>query len=139
MTPEEKLLDLPKEQLDWFNSAYAFLNDDNIYTDSGDIDMLKNNICGYNDRFIGWKSDLMGLLDCFWMSYSSGGKSTKNTIYILDCCIMALEDAKELEYYEIAHNIKTVLLAITSNNIKNEQAINEYYERTKDNAANELF
>lgn len=121
-----KLLYVPKEQKDWFNKEFYSVNDENYPTDGASFDMLKNNLLGHNDRFIDWNYDAMGLLDGFWMGYSSGGNSKLTTEYFLDICFWALQKAKQLEFYELAYNIKLVYESITTVISENEARFIEH-------------
>ena len=120
------LLSVPKNQIEWFEKNYGFINDDKFYTDGAEWSRLKNNIFGNDDRFLDYDGNSNSLLEGFWLGYSAGGKSTVNTQYFLDCCLMALMDAVELEFYEIAFNIKTLHNSITKNINDSELFFDDY-------------
>src|SRR3990167_7493751 len=120
------LLKVPEQQKTWFDLNYGFINDDVFPTDGAEWDRFKNNIFGDDDRFLNYNGNSNSLLDGFWLGYSSGGKSTTNTKYFLDCSIMAMKDAVNLEYYEIAFNIKIIHKTITRNINKAELYLENY-------------
>lgn len=107
------LLPVPKSQIEWFEKNYGFINDDEFYTDGAEWFRFKNNAKGHDDRFLNYNGNSNSLVDGFWLGYSAGGNSTVNTKYFLDCSLMAIMDAIELEFYEIAFNIRTIHQAIT--------------------------
>jgi len=109
------LLEVPKNQKTWFNNNYGFINDDDFQTDGSSWEMLKSNIFGNEWRFIDYDGNSESLISGFWMGFSSGGNSTINTQYFLDSCIMAMNDCIDLEFYEMAFNIKTVYNSIQKN------------------------
>jgi len=115
MTPtENKLVLVLEHQIKWFDKNYGFINDNDFQTDGADWSMLQNNIKGRNERFLNYNGDSMSLIEGFWLGHHAGGKSTINTQYFLDCCLMIQADAIELEFYEIASNINTLHKEITN-------------------------
>ena len=111
---ENKLVLVPEHQIKWFDKNYGFINDNDFQTDGADWSMLQNNIKGRNERFLNYNGDSMSLIEGFWLGHHAGGKSTINTQYFLDCCLMIQADAIELEFYEIASNINTLHKEITN-------------------------
>jgi hypothetical protein len=123
-----RLVLVPKEQKDWFNKHHGFISDCNFPTDGAEFDMLKNNIFGNNDRFIDYNGNSQGLIDGFWMGYSAGGTSTSNTKYFIEIIISIMGEAIEMEYYEIAQNIKVVHGEIVNYISECEENIDKYYD-----------
>lgn len=121
---ENKLVLVPEHQIKWFDKNYGFINDNDFQTDGADWLMLQNNIKGYNERFLNYNGNSNSLIEGFWEGYHAGGKSTINTQYFLDCCLMAKEDAIELEFYEIAFNINTLHNQITTYIVNSENEFN---------------
>ena len=111
---ETKLVIVPKHQIKWFDKNYGFINDNDFQTNGADWSMLENNIKGRNERFLNYNGNSNSLIEAFWLGYHAGGKSTINTQYFLDCCLMIQADAIELEFYEIAFNINTLHKEITN-------------------------
>ena len=127
---ENKLVLVPEHQIKWFDKNYGFINDDDFQTDGADWSMLQNNIKGYNERFINYNGNSNSLIQAFWEGYHAGNQSTINTQYFLDCCLMAKEDAIELEFYEIAFNINTLHNEITTYIVEAETEFNKIFNST---------
>ena len=127
---ENKLVLVPEHQIKWFDKNYGFINDNDFQTDGADWSMLQNNIKGRNERFLNYNGDSMSLIEGFWLGHHAGNQSTINTQYFLDCCLMAKEDAIELEFYEIAFNINTLHNEITNYIVEAETEFNKILNST---------
>jgi hypothetical protein len=131
MTPtENKLVLVPEHQIKWFDENYGFINDNDFQTDGADWSMLENNIKGYNERFLNYNGNSNSLIEAFWQGYHAGNKSTINTLYFLDCCLMIEADAIELEFYEIAFNINMLHNEITTFIVNAENLFNKIFSST---------
>ena len=102
------LLYVPDNQKNWFRENYDTIKNEVEETELMDYSMIENNIFGINERFIGWKSDLNGLVDDY---LENSIVQEEKTGFIRDCLICALEDCKDLEYYEMAHNLNLILMS----------------------------
>lgn len=111
---ENTLLKVPNDQIIWFQRNYKFINDDKFHTEGAEWSRLKNNILGENDRLFNYNGNSNSLLEGFWMGYSCGGESTSNTIFFIDTLQIAMEDCSDLEFFELAHNMKIVYDKILS-------------------------
>lgn len=120
------LLKVPENQIKWFNDTYWDVSNDKFPTDGADWDMLKSNIFGINDRFLNHNSDNQGLLDGFWLGYSSGGHSTIYTRYFLGLIFGCAKCAIDFEYYELAGNAIFVYNSIVRHILKNEKEYHNY-------------
>lgn len=94
-----------------------------------DYSMFENNLFGFNERFIGYKKD-RGLIDCFMCSYFDREEDTE---FIRDCFICVLEDCKDLEYFEMAHNIKLILMSFDSALSGYLKGIEDWYNKNGSN------
>jgi hypothetical protein len=121
---ETKLVLVPEHQIKWFDENYGFINDDDFQTDGASWSILKSNIKGNNYKFLYYNGNSDSMIEGFWLGYHAGNKSTINTLYFLDCCLMAEADAIELEFYEIAFNINTLHKEITTYIINAETEFN---------------
>ena len=100
------LLEVPNEQKSWFTKNYDTIKSEVNNTELIDYPMLESNIFGISERFINWKSDNNGLIDDLIENYIL---QVDKTVFIRDCLLCALEDCKDLEYYEMAHNINLII------------------------------
>jgi hypothetical protein len=66
------------------------------------------------------------------LAWHSGNiKCKESIIFIIDTLKMSILDAIDLEFYEIAENIKTVIFAIEESNLINDFYMNYYDETSK--------
>ncbi len=100
------LLSVPENHQEWFKRNYDTIKNEVQETEFMDYSMLENNIFGINDRFINWESDRNGLVDDYLENYIL---QEERTGFIRDCLVCVLEDCKEFEYFEMAHNINLIL------------------------------
>jgi hypothetical protein len=108
---EKYLLKVPELQKQWFEQHYGNIFNRKELENSfhiGSLDMLINNIYGDYDRFITYKGNSLDLLDDIWLEFSSGKSGEELIQYYLDCLLMVLFDASELDYFEICHNVKLI-------------------------------
>jgi hypothetical protein len=108
---EKYLLQVPQLQKQWFEQHYGDIFNRKELENSCHIkslNVLINNIFGDYDRFITYKGDSQDLLDDIWLEYSSGKSGEELMQYYLDCLLMVLFDASELDYFEICHNIQLI-------------------------------
>lgn len=120
------LIAVPNHQKKWFRKEYETIKYECISTEFLDYSMLENNIFGYNERFIGYKND-RGLIDDFMMAYTD---KPEKFGFVKDCLICVLEDCKDLEYFEMAHNLNLILNSLNIAISRYLQIIEDYY--TKD-------
>ena len=118
------LLQVPKNQKDWFISNYDTIKNEVEETELMDYPMLENNIFGINERFIDWKSDLNGLVDDYLENHIL---QEEKTGFIRDCLICVLEDCKDFEYFEMAHNLNLILNSFDVALSAYEKGIKNYY------------
>lgn len=102
------LVNVPENQKKWFKENYTLIKNEIEETELMDYEMLESNIFGTNWRFINWKSDLNGLVDDYLENHIL---QEEKTGLIRDCLVCALEDCKDFEYYEIAHNLNLILMS----------------------------
>ena len=124
---EKHLLKVPELQIQWFNTNYGDIFNTNNLENSCHIvslETLINNIFGNYDRFITYKGESQDLLDDIWLEYSSGDNGLNNIQYYLDCLLMVLFDASELDYFEICHNIKLIHIEASNCITKGQASIN---------------
>lgn len=110
-----KLLNVPNNQIQWFVNNNYDLKVIVYSTELITYQMLENNIIGFNDRFINWTSDYNGLIDDFFENYILQKERTSHIILYL---FRLMKKAEYKEYFEIAHNINTIIKAV------DEQIIN---------------
>jgi len=104
------LVKVPKNQIEWFKKQYGFLTDYCIKNvEFADWGSLTSTIFGYDYRFLNYNGNSDSLIESFWMEYSCGNYNKQKAQYLLDSCLMAMKDCEELEYFELALNIKTVV------------------------------
>lgn len=105
---KDELIIVPQNQRKWFEDEWEtikhFLEDDNDCLVS--YNMLRNNLFGHNDRLINWQSHHEGLIDDFTTTYALSEKIYQILIDTLFCC---LKDCEDLQFYELAHNMKIIL------------------------------
>ena len=118
------LLQVPKIQKDWFVSNYDTIKNEVEETELMDYTMLENNIFGINERFIDWKSDLNRLVDDYLENHIL---QEEKTGFIRDCLICVLEDCKDFEYFEMAHNLNLILNSFDVALSAYEKGIKDYY------------
>jgi hypothetical protein len=115
------LLSVPENQKKWFKENYDTIKNEFEFNEHLDYSMFENNLFGINERFIGYKKD-RGLIDTFLWSYID---KEDDTGFIKDCFICVLEDCKEFEYFEMAHNINLILMSF-------ETALSAYLKEKED-------
>lgn len=124
------LLSVPENQKKWFKENYDTIKNEVEETELMDYSMLENNIFGINERFIDWKSDLNGLVDDYLENHIL---QEEKTWFIKDCLICALEDCKEFEYFEMAHNINLILISFEIALSAYLKGIEDWYKKNGSN------
>lgn len=119
------LLSVPELQKSWFKSNYDTIKLEVHETELMDYSMLENNIFGINERFINWDSDLNGLVDDY---LENNILQADKTSFIRDCLICALEDCKDFEYFEMAHNLNLILNSFDVALSAYEKGIENYHK-----------
>lgn len=122
------LLIVPENQKEWFRINYDTIKNEVQETELMDYSMLENNIFGINERFINWKSDLNGLVDDYLENHIL---QEERTGFIRDCLICVLEDCKDFEYFEMAHNINLILMSFDTAMAAYLKEIETWYSKTK--------
>jgi hypothetical protein len=117
------LLNVPDSQKQWFNVNYDTVKNEVKETELMDYSMLENNLFGINERFIDWKSDLNGLVDDYLENHIL---QEEKTGFIRDCLICVLEDCKDLEYFEMSHNLNLILNSFDVGLSAYEKGIEDY-------------
>ena len=102
------LLDVPDYQKKWFKKNYNTIKNKIEETEFMDYSMFENNLFGKDERFINYTADRNGLIEDFLENYIC---HEKKTLLLMDVLICFLEDCKEFEYFEIAHNINLILMS----------------------------
>ena len=123
------LLNVPDSQKKWFRENYDTIKDEFEENEHLDYSMFENNLFGINERFIGYKND-RGLIDTFMWSYVD---KEEKTGFIRDCLICVLEDCKDLEYFEMAHNINLILISFDSALSGYLKGIEDWYNKNGSN------
>ena len=118
------LLNVPTVQKKWFKIYYKIFKLEFEKMECIEYRMLENNIFGENERFINWKSHKNGLIEDFIEDY---GLNKQKTDWIKDFLRCAQVDSKDLEYYEIAHNINLIINSFDNAIVKYEKVIEDYY------------
>ncbi len=94
----------------WFYQQYGFMLKGHYLTDCLSLDSVFICITGTNERFTKYKGSNETIQDAFAMDFMDMGiKSKTKCKDIFTLLKNAQEEAAKLEYYEIAHNITTVL------------------------------
>jgi hypothetical protein len=127
MKQHKHLLNVSKEQKQWFRINYYTIKNNVEETELISYSMLENNIFGINERFIDWKSDLNGLVDDFLENHILQEEKTN---FIIDCFLCVLEDCIDLEYFEMANNLNLILNSLEVSFSRYKKEIEEYYETT---------
>jgi hypothetical protein len=70
--------------------------------------MFENNLFGKDERFINYTADRNGLIEDYLDNYIC---HEKKTLLLRDVLIRFLEDCKDFEYFEMAHNINLILMS----------------------------
>ena len=120
------LLNVPEIQKQWFKVNYDTVKNEVEETELMCYSMLENNLFGINERFIDWKSDLNGLVDEY---LENNILQEEKTGFIRDCLICVLEDCKELEYFEMAHNLNLILISFDAALSSYLKGIKDYYNK----------
>jgi hypothetical protein len=120
------LLPVPNSQKEWFKLSYDTIKLEVSETEIMDYSMLENNLFGINERFINWKSDLNGLVDDY---LENNLLQPDKTSFIRDCLICVLEDCKDFEYFEMAHNLNLILNSFEVALSAYERGIADYYNK----------
>jgi len=128
------LLDIPDNQKQWFRVNYDTVKNEVEETELMDYSMLENNLFGINERFIDWKSDLNGLVDDYLENHIL---QEEKTGFIRDCLICVLEDCKDLEYFEMAHNLNLILMSFDKALSGYLKGIEDWYK--KNGASEDAF
>lgn len=105
------LLNVPDTQKEWFRKHYDTIKTEIEETELMSYSMIENNLFGINERFINWNSDKNGLVDDYLENHIL---QEEKTGFIRDCLICVLEDCKDLEYFEMAHNLNLILMSFDS-------------------------
>lgn len=123
---KKKLIKVPLYQQDWFYSEYGFLKDHDP-SECPFWEMLLSNIIGNDDRYIADNHEYC-FLTVLQLALTIGGDQQKKAEYIMECCLLALIDARELEFYEIAANISNILQVadIMQNCIEESEITSQY-------------
>ena len=124
------LLSVPENQKKWFKENYDTIKNEVEESELMDYSMLENNIFGINERFIDWKSDLNGLVDDYLENHIL---QEEKTGFIKDCLICVLEDCKEFEYFEMAHNINLILMSFETALSAYLKGIEDWYKKNGSN------
>lgn len=124
------LLSVPKNQKEWFRVNYDTIKNEVEETELMDYSMLEHNIFGINERFINWESDLNGLVDDYLENHIL---QEEKTGLIRDCLICVLEDCKEFEYFEMAHNINLILMSFETAVSAYLKGIEDWYKKNGSN------
>lgn len=119
------LLSVPENQKKWFKENYDTIKNEVEKTELICYPMLESNIFGINERFIGWKSDLNGLVDDYLENHIL---QEEKTGFITDCLICVLEDCVEFEYFEMAHNINLILISFETALSVHLKGIEDWYK-----------
>jgi hypothetical protein len=122
------LLNVPDNQKQWFKVNYDTVKNEVEETELMDYSMLENNLFGINERFIDWKSDLNGLVDDYLENHIL---QEEKTGFIRDCLICVLEDCKDLEHFEMAHNLNLILNSFDVALSAYEKGIEDYYNKNR--------
>ena len=120
-----QLLIVPDNQKKWFRNYHKALKYKFQQSELLCYDMFENNLFGINDRFIGWDSDLMGIVDSFVENYCL---QEKETLKILFWFTMILSDCEDLEFYELANNLSLLFNSFEKNILDYKCAIDNYYK-----------
>jgi len=124
------LLSVPENQKKWFKENYDTIKNEVEEAELMDYSMLENNIFGINERFIDWKSDLNGLVDDYLENHIL---QEEKIGFIKDCLICVLEDCKEFEYFEMAHNINLILMSFETALSAYLKGIEDWYKKNGSN------
>lgn len=125
-----KLIHVPENQKTWFNTEFDYLKNSNLeaageYQNIIDLNLLKRNIFGANDRLINYTGPENTVFESFWIDYARGGKQNEAAIYIIKTLKYATEEAAKLEFYELAENLKNITGGIVAYIIAGEKYANE--------------
>jgi hypothetical protein len=102
------LLDVPDYQKKWFRENYETIKNKIQETEFIDYSMFENNLFGKDERFINYTADKNGLIEDYLDNYIC---HEKKTFLLRDVLICFLEDCKDFEYFEMAHNINLILMS----------------------------
>lgn len=127
-------LNVPENQKQWFRVNYDTVKNKVEETELMDYSMLENNLFGINERFIDWESDLNGLVDDYLENHIL---QEEKTGFIRDCLICVLEDCKDLEYFEMAHNLNLILMSFDKALSGYLKGIEDWYK--KNGASDDAF
>ena len=90
------------------------MTDEKYPTEGAEIWMLLENIFGNDIRFTSYTGNSNSLIEGFCLAYTASEQSRINTQMVLDAILSAMMDASDLEYYEIAKNIRLIHVKISS-------------------------
>lgn len=124
------LLSVPENQKKWFRKHYDTIKTEIEGTELMSYSMIENNIFGINERFINWNSDKNGLVDDYLENHIL---QEEKTGFIRDCLICVLEDCKDLEYFEMAHNVNLILMSFDSALSGYLKEIEDWYNKNGSN------
>ena len=105
-------MEVPQSQKKWFDINYGWIKDEDFHTDGAGWHMLTVNILGENHRLIDYNGNSDSLLEGFWLGWCFDIYSQQNTMFFIECCLEALNQAIDLEFYEIAFNLNLVYTSI---------------------------
>jgi len=101
----KELMRVPTTQILWLKNKYDTLYDELRKTKYQFVLQFQQCLYGAKDTLINNNTG-MGLIEQFIMEYNDNEFQVS---FISDILLCILEDCKELEYYELANNIETIV------------------------------
>ena len=129
---DNKLMNVPQNQKDWYYTTFKNLDKKYPNSDIG-IDKLEiiyweaieSNILGINFRLYNYNGDY-DLESMFILYYTIGEKQSYNSEYILWQIIEIQCKAIEREFFELAHNCQLIYDLFENSIIKSDEQINNW-------------